>query len=368
MKIAFSARGLSIASGGVHQFIKSLIPALARQKGDDELFVFYNRREFIGLASGCREIFIKGDNKLWWDFVLLPRALRKVRTDAAVFPKNIVPFFTGGLSYAVVHDLAYFDRRLGAYPLLDTLYMRRLIPQSVRRAKAVFAVSESTKRDIVRYARCDSKKIVVTYEAADRIYRSIDDNARLEIVKRKHDLPDDFIMYTGSLSPRKNIKTLLKAFSDICGKIPHDLVLTGSKSWKDASVYQSMSDLGLTGRIRQLGFVEHEDMPALYNLAGVYVYPSLYEGFGLPVLEAMQCGCPVVASNATSIPEVAGDAAVLVDPADASAIADGIYRVVSDRKLHEELVQAGFLQAEKFSWDRCAGTMLKTIRQSAPRA
>ncbi|MHC4566281.1 MAG: glycosyltransferase family 4 protein [Planctomycetota bacterium] len=129
-----------------------------------------------------------------------------------------------------------------------------------------------------------------------------------------------------------------------------------------------MSDLGLTGRIRQLGFVEHEDMPALYNLAGVYVYPSLYEGFGLPVLEAMQCGCPVVASNATSIPEVAGDAAVLVDPADASAIADGIYRVVSDRKLHEELVQAGFLQAEKFSWDRCAGTMLKTIRQSAPRA
>ncbi|MHC4564936.1 MAG: hypothetical protein ACYTE3_04175, partial [Planctomycetota bacterium] len=94
MKIAFSARGLSIASGGVHQFIKSLIPALARQKGDDELFVFYNRREFIGLASGCREIFIKGDNKLWWDFVLLPRALRKVRTDAAVFPKNIVPFFT----------------------------------------------------------------------------------------------------------------------------------------------------------------------------------------------------------------------------------------------------------------------------------
>lgn len=368
MKIAFSARGLSIPSGGAHQFIRSLIPALARQKGSDELFIFYNRRKFLGLAPACSEILIEGNNRLWWDFVLLPKILHKVKADAVIFPKNIIPFFTSCSSYVVIHDLAYFDRQLNAYPLLDTIYMRSLIPQSVRRATGVFAVSESTKKDIIRYTKCDPKNIVVTHEAADRIYCPIDDTSRLQRVKQKYNLPDNFIMYAGSLSPRKNVARLLKAFSSVCGKLPHDLILTGSKSWKDASVYQTMRDLGLTDRIKQLGYVEHEDMPALYNLAGVYVYPSLYEGFGLPVVEAMQCGCPVVASNATSIPEVAGDAAILVDALDTPALADAIYRVLTDNKLREKLVCAGFQQARKFSWDRCANTMLKVIRQSNVKA
>jgi glycosyltransferase involved in cell wall biosynthesis len=124
-----------------------------------------------------------------------------------------------------------------------------------------------------------------------------------------------------------------------------------------------MHRLNLGDRIHQLGYVEPEDMPVLYNLAGAYIYPSLYEGFGLPVLEAMQCGCPVVASKATSIPEVAGDAAVLVNPLDTTAIAQAIYRVLSDSKLREELVYAGLQQAKKFSWERCANTMLKIIRK-----
>jgi len=125
-----------------------------------------------------------------------------------------------------------------------------------------------------------------------------------------------------------------------------------------------MRRLGLVGRIRQLGYVEHEDMPALYNLACTFVYPSLYEGFGLPVLEAMQCGCPVVASNTTSIPEVAGDAAVFVDPLDVEALAQAIYQMVTDEERRRRLIASGLQQAKKFSWDRCAKTMLETIRGS----
>ncbi len=368
MKIAFSARGLSIPSGGVHQLIKSLVPALAQQRGDDELFVLYNQEKFRGLAPDCSEIVIKGNNRIWWDFVRLPKMLHKLKIDAAIFPKNIIPFLTNCPSYVIIHDLAYFDRRLNAYPLLDTIYMRTLIPQSVRRADAVFAVSENTKKDIVRYTNCDPKKITVTYEAADKIYHPINDASRLQYVRQKYNLPDNFILYVGSLSPRKNIIRLLKAFSRIRQRIPHNLVLTGSKSWKDASVHQTMRHLGLTDRINQLGYVEHEDMPALYNLAGVYVYPSRYEGFGLPVLEAMQSGCPVVTSNASSIPEVAGNAAILVNALDTPAIAEAIYRVLTDRKLREELVYSGFQQAKKFSWDRCANTMLRIIRQSIVEA
>ncbi len=363
MKIAFSARSLSIPSGGVNQFIRCLVPALARRIGDDELFVFYNRSEFLGLAPDCTEIVIKGENRLWWDFVLLPRMIRKMKMDAAIFPKDVLPFFTGCRRYIIHHDLAYFDKTLGAYPFLDTLYMTTLMPISNRKADWVFAVSEHTKKDTVRYCSGNPDKITVTYEAAGENYKLINDISSLQDVIKRYDLPRRFILYVGSLSPRKNIVRLLEAFAGIRDKIPHHLVLTGSKSWKDSSVYQAMHRLGLEDRINKLGYVEAEDVPALYNLADAYVYPSLYEGFGLPVLEAMQCGCPVVASNATSIPEVAGDAAVLVNPLDTEALADAIYQVLTDHWLREKLIASGFQQAEKFSWDHCANTMLEIIRK-----
>ncbi len=363
MKIAFSARGLSVPFGGVHQLIKSLIPALAKQRGDDELFIFYNQEKFLGLAPDCSEIVIKGNNRLWWDQILLPRMLRRLRIDAVVCPKNVAPFLANCRCYIGITDLAHFDRQLNAYPFLDTMYMRILLPLSVRKATAIFAISENTKKDIIRYTGCDPEKITVTYLAADKIYRSVNNSEQLQNVKQKYAIPQKFIMYVGSLSPRKNIIRLLEAFSSIHKKIPHNLVLTGSKSWKDSSVYHTMRRLNLGDRIKKLGYVENEDMPALYNLADAYVYPSLYEGFGLPVLEAMQCGCPVVASNATSIPEVAGDAAILVNPLDTNALADAIYNVLTDDRLRKKLISSGFKQAERFSWDSTANIMLETIRQ-----
>jgi glycosyltransferase involved in cell wall biosynthesis len=365
MRIAFSARGLSIHSGGARQFIKSVIPALAECRGSDELIFLYSRRQLSGLAPQCREMVIESDNKLWWDFVLLPRALRELKVDAAIFPKNVTPFFTGCANYVVVHDLAYFMPHLNAYRSLDTLYMRTLMPQSMRRARGVFAVSENTKRDIVSHTGCDPAKITITYEAADGAYRRIGDVDALRAVRDKYRLPELFVLYTGSLSPRKNVVRLLEAFAAIRGRLPHRLVLTGSKSWKDRSVYETLHRLGLEDRIVRLGYVEEEDMPALYNLASVYVYPSLYEGFGLPVLEAMQCGCPVVASNVTSIPEVAGEAAILFDPFDVGAIGDALYKALTDEQARRHLVVSGLRQAAKFSWRRCAETMLDVIRVSS---
>jgi glycosyltransferase involved in cell wall biosynthesis len=365
MKIAFSARGLSISSGGARQFIQSLIPALAASRGDDELFFFYNHQRFRGLAPDCAELVMESGRKMWWDFVLFPRMLRRLKMDAAIFPKNVVPFGTGCASYVVIHDLAYFLPALHAYPRPDTLYMRTLIPRSVRRAAGVFAVSENTKRDIVRYTRCDPARITVTYEAADPSYRRIDDPDRRAEIQQRYHLPAYFVLYTGSLSPRKNIVRLLQAFARVQDKIPHQLVLTGSKSWNDRRVHEMINELNLRDRLVRLGYVEEQDMPALYSLASVYVYPSLYEGFGLPVLEAMQCGCPVVASNATSIPEVAGEAALLFDPHDVDAMAGALCRALTDARTREELVAAGLRRAALFSWRRCAETMLNVIRRAA---
>ncbi len=367
MRIGFSARGLSIPSGGVRQFITSIVPALARNKSQDELVVFYNSLKYSGLAPDCTEIIIQGRNRLWWDFVLLPRQLKKNGIEAAIFPKNVIPFFTGATNFVVVHDMAYFDRKLGAYPLLDTIYMRSLIPQSIRRAKGVFAVSEHTKKDIIHYTGCAEDKIAVTYEAANKVYQPITDRDFLQNVSRKYQLPEQFILYVGSLSPRKNTPTLLWAFARVKDKIPHSLVITASKSWKDRKVYDLINQLGLQSRLVKLGYVEADDMPALYNMASVYIYPSVYEGFGLPVLEAMQCGCPVIASNITSIPEVAGDAAILVEPLDVQAWADRIYQVVTNQKLREEMANKGFARAAEFSWDKCAERILETIRSYRQR-
>lgn len=368
MRIAFSARGLSIASGGARQFIRSLVPALAETRGEDQLFFLYNREPFRGLAADCTEIVIEGRNRLWWDFILLPRMLRKLKIDAAIFPKNVIPPWTGCANYVVIHDLAYFLPELNAYRLLDTVYMRTLLPRSARKAAGVFAVSENTKHDIVRYAGCDPAKITVTHEAADSIYRRIDDPDRLAAVKAKYDLPMAFLLYTGSLSPRKNLVRLLQAFARTGDALPHKLVLTGSKSWSDRSVYEMMDTLRLRDRIRQIGYVEEQDMPALYTLADAYVYPSLYEGFGLPILEAMRCGCPVVASNASSVPEVAGDAAILVDPYNVDAMTAAIQTVLRDRQVRERLVASGFRRADMFSWRRCAETMLNVIRTRHARS
>jgi len=362
MKIAFSARGLSVPSGGVHQFIKSIIPALAKQRQQDQLFIFYNQKKFLGLAPDCEEIVIEGKNKLWWDFILLPKMLRQLKVDAVLLPKNVAPFFTSCRKFIVIHDMAYFERQLNPYPLLDTLYMKTMIPHSVRRANGVFAVSEHTKKDVIYYTKCDPDKITVAYEAADQMYKPVNDIDTLKQVKQKYNLPDKFILYAGSLSPRKNVVRLLKAFSRTRTKIPHNLVLTGSKSWKDSPIYKTMILLNLSSRINKLGFIEYNDMSALYNLADCCIYPSLYEGFGLPVLEAMQCGCPVITSNTTSIPEVAGDAALLIDPHDTSDIADAIHKILTDAGLREDLIEKGLLQAKKFSWDNCANTILEKIR------
>jgi glycosyltransferase involved in cell wall biosynthesis len=363
MKIAFSARGLGTSYGGARQYIRGLIPALARQIKDDKLFVFYNNDKFLGLAQGCSEIVIKGNNKLLWDFLLFPRMLHKIKFDAVIFSLDIIPFFVGCPGFTIRYDLAYFDKVLKPYRFWDTLYMRIMMPISDRKAKAIFAISKHTKNDCVKFCNANPEKITVIYGAANEEFKPIKDAAILEKTRYRFKLPEKFIFYAGSLSPRKNIINLVRAFSQIVSKIPHKLVLTVPESWKDSMVYKTIDELNIHDSIINLGFIGQEDMPALYNLADICVYPSLYEGFGLPVLEAMHCGCPVVASNTTSIPEVAGNAAVLVDPLDTDAIAEAISRVLTDRQLRAKLIQTGFQQAEKFTWDRTASIMLDVIRE-----
>ncbi len=363
MRIGVAARGLIEASGGVRQYIESLLYALLRVDKTNEYVIYYNTDSFLGKYPYAEEKVLNCKNKIVWDFILLPAALRRDRIDLAFFPKNVVPFFIPCKSVIVNYDFGYFIKGLREYKFFDTVYMRLMMPSSDRRAHGIISVSEYTKKDILKFTKARQDKISVIYLAADESYKVITDQVRFDEVKRKYDLREPFIFYCGSLSPRKNVFRLIKAFDLIKHKIPHQLVFTAGKSWHDKHIYRLIKDLKLDNRVTVLGHVACKDMPVIYNLSEVYVYPSFYEGFGLPVLEAMACGCPVITSNVTSLPEVVGEAAIMVNPYSVEQLGGAIYKVLQDNDCKKKLINKGFQQIKKFSWEKTAYQTLEVFRK-----
>lgn len=189
---------------------------------------------------------------------------------------------------------------------------------------------------------------------------------RVAAVRARYQLGSPYVFYAGSLSPRKNMVRGVRAFARLAKDFPHDLVVTAGKSWRDREVEDEVDRCGLRGRFRRLGAVAEEDLPALYAGADVFFFPSLYEGFGLPVLEAMACGCPVVAANTSSIPEAADGAALLVDPCDVEAMADALGRMLMENKLAAKHRELGYRRAAACSWDRTVRALLNVMEQVAP--
>lgn len=352
MKIGIAARGLSEQSGGVKQYIESIASALLKIDKVNEYYIFHNNHDHVDKFPSAKNIVIESSNKMIWDYYLLPKTLRKFQLDIVIFPKNVLPFYIDTKSVIVIHDLAYFMPELNAYRLIDTIYMKLMIKSSLKRANHSISVSQNTKNDIIKITGTDEAKITVVYEAADTKYTKITDNSQLNEIKNRYKLDDKFIFYSGSLSPRKNMIRLLSAYKSIQDKIPHKLVLTGGKSQNDQNVHKIIDQLG--DSVIKLGHVPDEDMPFIYNLADLFVYPSLYEGFGLPPLEAMACGCPVIASKSSSIPEVVGNAAIMVNPHDVDDLAKTMYEVLTNDDLRENMVRKGLDRTKQFSWEKCA--------------
>ncbi|MDD4156498.1 MAG: glycosyltransferase family 1 protein [Candidatus Cloacimonetes bacterium] len=361
MKIGIAARGLSEQSGGVKQYIESITSALLSVDKTNEYYVFHNNCNYTNNFLSAKNVILESQNKLIWDYYLLPKAVKKYNLDLIILPKTVLPFFIHTKSVIVVHDLAYFMPKLNAYPLIDSIYMKFMIKSSLKRTDHIISVSSNTKKDIIKIAGTDEAKIKVISEAADIKYRQITDKSNLNRIKDKYKLSDKYIFYSGSLSPRKNMIRLLIAYDKIKDKIPHKLVLTGGKSWDDEKVHELIAQLG--DSVIKLGHVLDEDMPFIYNLADLFVYPSLYEGFGLPPLEAMACGCPVVASKSSSIPEVVGDAAIMIDPYNVDEIADAMYSVLTDMNLNNSMIDKGLNRANIFSWEQSAKHILELIKE-----
>lgn len=253
-----------------------------------------------------------------------------------------------------LHDLIFrFDP--ASHKLLNRIYLGLMAPQFLRAAQAIIAVSECTKRDAVRLYNVPPEKICVIYEGVDPRFKPIADADKLAAVRLKYNLPERFILHVGTIEPRKNLPRLFEALQLSTFHLPPStghLVLAGKKGWLTAKTFERAKELGES--VIFAGYVADEDLPALYNLADLLVMPSVYEGFGLPVLEAMACGTPVACSNVSSLPEIAGDAALLFDPRDVRSIAQALERGLTDFELRAELRARGLARAARFTWGEAA--------------
>jgi glycosyltransferase involved in cell wall biosynthesis len=264
-----------------------------------------------------------------------------------------------------VHDLTFMHYPECAPPGLVT-FLRAAVPRSIRRARLVLADSESTKRDILDLLGIRPEKIRVVYAGVGPEFRPIDDPQILTDARERHGLAWPFMLNVGTLEPRKNHVRLIQSFARLLPRHPDlRLVLVGGKGWLYGDVQAELARLKLQDRVVFPGFVADADLPAVYSLASVFAYPSLYEGFGLPVLEAMACGTPVVCSNVSSLPEVAGDAALQVDPMDVEALALAIDQALTNETMRQALRRQGLAQAARFTWPAAARTLLEAYQAAA---
>lgn len=302
-----------------------------------------------------------------WNYFISPIMLLRERPDVYISSIPALPLYCPVPSIFIAYDISPMIIP-DAFFTGTRIKFKMDIQHAAQYAKGIIAISQSTKDDIVRYLKVDQSKISVIYPGYDNnLFAPIDDQALLDGVCRKYGIGGNYILHVGTLEPRKNTKRLIEAYLRLrkTGAIKHKLVITGAKGWLYDEVLLLMQDTVYRNEIIFTGYIDIEDLPSLYSGADVFVYPSLYEGFGLPPLEAMACGTPVITSNVSSLPELVGDVGILVDPYSVDEIADAIYRVVSDDKLREDMRQKGLKRAKIFSWEKAAREMLNVIESTA---
>ncbi len=278
-------------------------------------------------------------------------------------PDFVLPPLRQMAGIVTVHDLSFIVYPQYAVPGLE-FYLRKAVPRAVKRARVVLADSQNTKADLVRFWNTPPDKIHVLYPGLDPAFRPIRDEEHLHRVRTRYSLPDRFILSVSRLEPRKNFVGLIHAFERFKARTsyPHHLVIAGGKGWKYEPIFQAAAASPFREAIHFLGFVDDEDLPALYTLADVFAYPTFYEGFGFPPLEAMACGTPVLSSDNSSLPEVVGDGGILLPANDVDAWADALQKILSDDALRSRLIEKGYTQSAKFTWEKSAQHLVRIYR------
>jgi glycosyltransferase involved in cell wall biosynthesis len=370
MRIGIDATALPAQPVGAGNYIVNLIRALASVNERDELFIFAqpDGRELIGVpeSGNFRWVVVPASGipkRLLWEQAFLPRLAGKTGLDLLHSLHYTRPRRLPCSSVVTFHDMTFF-----LYPQLHTRPKRLFFPSAIRasarRADAIIAVSESTRRDSMRLLGIPGEKIFTTHLGVDPAFHPVRDPEMLAAVRRKYDLPVLFILSVGLVEPRKNLSGLIHAYRSALEQgITHRLVVVGRLGWRYRQVLDEIESLGLRGQVQFTGYIPQGDLPIVYNLASLFVYPTIYEGFGLPPLEAMACGTPVVTSDVASLPEIVGEAGILVPPGDQQALSQALRAVLADPGLQSHLETQGPQQASQFTWERTARQTLQVYRQ-----
>lgn len=370
-RVALNAALLSLTrdyrAAGLHRYIIGLGSALA-ERTDLRLTMLAADAEARQVLPQRGDVYQiprfarRPTGRIIWEQLLLPPALLARPVDLLHCPAYAVPMASPVPAVVTVHDLSFF-RMPETLPPAKARYLRLATRYSVRRAAATIAVSEFTRRELGALLGAPSARIHVVHNGVDESFsRASPEEAAA--YRRRAQLPERFLLTVGTHQPRKNLGLLLASYAGLLERTPDapHLAIAGGHGWGAPELDSLVAELGLEERVLLLGHVDADDLPLLYSAASAFAFPSRYEGFGLPVVEAMACGAPVIASSAASLPEVAGDAAILVAPDDVGGWTDALVRLLEDEAVAAALVQAGYEQASHFSWDRAAEQTMEVYR------
>jgi len=355
MRIAIDARKLH--DYGIGTYVRNVLRYLGRIDRENEYVLLCRPADcetVRALGENFRAVPEPSGNYSLKEQIRLPMTLRRIGADVFHAPHYVLPPLLPCPAVVTIHDCIhlmfpeYLPNR-AAY-----LYARTFMTLAAKRSARVLTVSEASKRDILHFFHVPAAKVEVIYNAIDDRFDREPDAVDVERVRQRYQLNDPFLLYAGNIKPHKNVDRVIEAFARL-KKRGHEalkLLIIGDEISKSPQLRRAVHRLQLHQQVRFLGFVPDATLAVLYRLADVFVFPSLYEGFGLPPLEAMASGTPVVTSNVSSLPEVVGDAALLVDPRDAEAIAAAIERILTDEPLRRALIQKGLGRSHEFSWER----------------
>ncbi|MFH1225998.1 MAG: glycosyltransferase family 1 protein [bacterium] len=369
MKIGIDARMYGNRQTGIGNYIKHLIKYLAELDAANEYVIFLLEpmySEFVCPNERFKKIKVNSHWYSWQEQLFLPWQFYKEKVDLLHFPHFNSPLLYRKKTVCTIHDITpYFFPGHKMTSIIRRLGFRWVFGNTVRHAKKVLAVSEHTKKDIVKYFKIDPEKIMVTYEGVESYFGIIEDKNKLVELKNKYHITKPFIFYVGVWRNHKNLVGLIRAFDILLRKynLDYQLVLGGKEDPYYPEIRQTWESLGLDKDIIRPGFISEEELPFFYNSAELFVIPSFYEGFGLIGLEAMACGCPVVASNTTSLPEVLGEAARYFDPNNPEEMAGVMKEVLIDKEKQDEMIKRGFEQVKKYSWRECAKKTLTIYKK-----
>ncbi len=367
MIIAVNARVLNERQGGPARYTLNVIRELSRiDRRNRYIILLYDAIELgFDLPENFSIKIVPLRSKLFFDYIYLPLFSWLNRIDIFLFPKNTFSPLVRGKKIPVYHDIVYFeDLDFREFRFFDNLHHRIMIPVASKCSWRDLTVSDFTASRMRELLGIQPEKIRVVKEGVEDRFRIITDKTILSETERAFGLIRPFFFYAGSLSPRKNMAAVLRAFVSIRDSIPHRIYVTGGESWRDSDVHRIIEENNLEERVIKLGYIDDEDLVRVYNLADCYLYPSLYEGFGLPILEAQACGCPIIAAKSTSIPEVAGDGALFVDPRDDKDLARAMTRIVTDGALRRKIIAAGKKNCRRYSWETTARGILELFTES----